>query len=224
MAFAAALPFITTALGALGGLLGNRPSTTTQSGTSNTTGTQNTSGSSLITGSKGPAGDYLNSDLITKYLAMLNQDPDLSGYRAGGIGDINRLADVRNRNINETMAAHGISGPALGTSLINSENNRTGDITKFSQGIPLMAQQLNLGNLNAAGNFAAGLPESQMTNFNNTENSTQNTQQTGNVNQPGNMLGGLFGGAGNMLAYLYGNGAFGRNPTQTTNTIPSGRI
>lgn len=191
------VPALISGIGALGGLFGNRSKTTTS--TSNTQG--NYSGLNMPAFSA--EGTGVLYPLADKYLQNLSQDTDLTGYRNAGVSNTNRLADIHKRAIEESMAARGVSGPAVGTALAGAEGQRIQGISQLDNSIPLLAQQIQQQKMQQGIDLFRTIPEGQST----TGQSNSGTQ--GSQTDPGNMLGGLFGNLGQMLAYFYGKGAFG---------------
>lgn len=164
------LKYLLPILGGIAGGLDNRSQTTT------------------TTPSFDPSISPLRDQTIKKYTDLLSQDPDLKGYTASGVDDLNRTSDIQKRNAEETLASRGVTGPAVATSLNSIDANRFSAINKFRQSIPLLSEQLNQQNAAAAGSFINGSPK------------TTTTQTSGNV------LGGAVGGSTELLAYLYGLG------------------
>lgn len=179
------VPALMTGLSAASGLLGNLG----QKNTRNTT--QNLS----------PEQQALYNQLLTQQSSMMN-GPDLTGYEAGQTNDINHIAELHKKNLMETLAARGISGPATNYAADRVDNGRFADITKLHQQIPLMKFQYQQDALNSGANILRAVAPGSTT-----------TEST-----PGNPLGGLVGGGSSALAFLYGQGAF--KPQQ--NNYPQG--
>lgn len=191
------IPLAISGISALGGLLGNRGQTQQMNSVSNSN-----SGSTTMP-SLSAEGTGVLYPLADKYLEFLSKDPNLTSYRNAQAGDINRLADIKKKNIAETMAARGVSGPAVSTALNSSEGSRIGDLTHLDQSIPLLADQLFSNKIAQGTDLFRSIPEGTST------TSFGNTISQGTQTDPGNMLGGLFGNLSGVLAYLYGRGAFG---------------
>ena len=233
------VPALLTGISALGGLFGNRPQQQQTGGAQQQTGYQSTSGVANATTTGGqqattnvnqlldPRAAQGYDALTHKYLDMLSSDPNLAGYQAGATTDINRLADIQKKNTAETLAARGVTGPAAAAALNSVESQRIGQVSQLHQQIPLLVRNILQQTMNDASAFFGQLPRNQQTTSdvatqqanqafqNNVANTTGYTSQQGTVNTPGNMLGGLFCGAGNALSLLYGLGAFGNNQFQT---------
>lgn len=221
------VPALIAGLGALGGLFGNRSQTqrTTQNTQFNNQSNQQTgyAGAASSNPLLNPAAQGLLNPIAANYLNLLGQDQDLSGYKAGALGDINQTSNIRKQALENNLAQRGVTGSAAASALNQNENSRFSDITKLNQQLPLLQLQLMLQKLQGAGGFFSQIPtgiynEQYGSGFGNTQNQgTQNMQGTGV--QPGNQAGGLFGSLGSILAGLYGSGAFGgsgpsRLPTQ----------
>ena len=162
-------------LSGAGGFLGNRKETTTQ-----TTGTNLT-----------PEQAALLKSIQDQY-ANLNKDPNLSGYEAGQVSDINHLAALHLQNVQENAAQRGITGDALGNAENAVDSQRFSDIVKLHQQIPLLQNQIQSQNINTGlGVFGA------------TPKNTISTNTT-----PNNSAAGGLSNAAATLAYFLGQGAF----------------
>ena len=198
MGFVAALPLIASGISALGGLFGNRRSTQQQ------TGLQNTNSSSLTMPAFTAEGTGVLYPLADKFLENLSSDTDLSGYRNAAVGGINHLADVKRRASEENYAARGVFGPAVGTAENTINAGRISDITKVNQSIPLLQQQILQSKLQQGIDLFRSIPEGTNT------QGYQNIAQQGTITDPGNLLAGLFGNLGPVLAQLFGKLAGGQ--------------
>lgn len=216
-----------------GGVAGAIPDTgtvsTTGSGTQESTGSQQTEGSQFSQGStvsESSFSNFLNSllniassqtstpNLSPDIQALINKltgaysnlrTPDMGGYQAAGLANINRNADLQSQSVNNIMAARGLStSPVAATSAANVESQRFGDTTSFMNTIPLLAYQQNLANLGAAGQFASSVP--------------YGTTTTGQSSQTGQQVGG--GGQGssstNTQGSQFNQGSQNYNKTNTT--------
>lgn len=104
-----------------------------------------------------PAAQGLIDNLTKQYQTL--STPDLRGYQASQIQGINRNADLQQQSVDNIMAARGLStSPVAGTAAAGVENSRIGQINSFNQNLPMLMNQLKLGNLQAAGNFATSIP------------------------------------------------------------------
>lgn len=167
------IKYLLPTLGALSGGLANRA--------------QKTTSTPIIADNMQP----LQQNIIDKYMAYLNEDPNLTGYQSKGISDINKSSMFQKQNAEENMAARGVSGPAAAANLNNIDAQRFSKITSFNQGIPLLARDLKDKALTSAGNYFNASPRGMQ----------QDTE--------GNVLGGGVSGLASMLAFLYGQGAYG---------------
>lgn len=211
------IPLGIAALSGLGGMLGNREQTTkstqnTQTNANNSFANANTT-QNRIAPDIDPASQQFYNQIRDKYTGLMNNDPNMAGYTATGIQDINRLSDLEQQSSLENMAQRGQTGPIMGAMKNAQNSQRFGNIARFKQGIPLMARQLQEDTLGKAIGAFSAMPKGQYTeNFATNEGwgqqfGNQGTQGT-NI-QPGNMAGGGVGGFAAMLAQLFGQGAFG---------------
>lgn len=133
-------------------------------------------------------------DRLIKYnMDRLNSPTALPpGYIEGGIQNINRGSDAVKANLENLLTARGLSNsPAAVPALLKQEMNRQGAINKF-ENIDAPAYEQNLRQLdysNAAQLFGMRNPS---------------------VTGPNTATGGAFNNASEMLAFLYGSGAFGK--------------
>lgn len=153
-------------------------------------------GSGLFGGLANRAKEDPNSTQLRQQLmkqqSSLFQDPNLAGYQASQVNNINANSDLERQRLLEILASRGVSGPAVGFAEANLDRNRFSDITRLQQSIPLLSRSLKTEAINSGnallreggkpqGNFAAGFG--------------------------GNLL--------STLAYLYGQGAFSPAPKKT---------
>jgi len=198
-AFAA--PLVISGISALGGLLGNRDKNVQSSST--------TDHNNTVTGSSTPTLDPYNQQLrdtlIDYYRRSLDDDTDLSGYKANGLATITSAGKARTNMIKNSLASRGLSfSPQAALAPAMSESARIGDSAQFINTVPMLAQQLKQQRLNDAANFQRGLPVGTST----VGTDTGRTQMAGTNVQPGNPAGGAVGNLGLTLAGLLGNGAF----------------
>jgi hypothetical protein len=200
-------------LGALGGLFGSKQKQQNtgfqnqQAGSVTNSGFQNWQENTL-----NPLAGAGFTAVSNKYMDLMNQDPNLSGYQASQSEQINRQSDIQKQQLRENLAAKGITGPAAETALANAEAQRFGSNIQLSNQIPLLARQLMENTVGNAGRFYQGIPLSGTSASGNTttgQNQWGSTQQGGTVTTGVNPLSGLFGGAGNILALLSGMGMLG---------------
>jgi hypothetical protein len=105
------------------------------------------------------------------------------------------------------MAGAGLSAPLLAS---------MGQKSTLLNSIPMLQDQRRQGILKDTSGFLSSLPIAQ----HRTGTTMNDSTTTGTNTTPGNMLGGAFQGAATMLAGLYGNGAYGKQPT-TPGKLPT---
>lgn len=213
-------PALIAGLGGLGGLFGNRRSTATSTNRFNNQNRSNMTGSQVgqtHTELNPLAGAGYNT-LAAQYQKMLGQDPDLKGYEANQFSDINRQAGQLGEAQQGLLASRGVTGPAALNAQTGLDNQAFAQKIGIHNQIPLLAQQMQQNLMGQAGGFFSGIPTDQYTTGYSSGSSEENQtgESTGSQTQPGNMLGGMFGGMGNLLAFLYGRGAFGGAKPATT--------
>lgn len=207
------IPLAISGISALAGMFGNRAKKLESE--SSSTSSFNRSGTSMPTYDEKTR--QMRDQLMHAYLDPLGYDPDLSGYQAEGVGEINRGSDLMDRSIENMLASRGLSGTSAGaTSRIMNYLNRGNQLSSFINSIPMLAEDRRRQNLQMAGQFFSQLPYGQTT----TERGTQTGTQKGTQTQPGNMLGGGLMGLGTSLVGLYGEGAFGK-PGGNTSSAPN---
>lgn len=136
---------------------------TTQNGT--TTTTPNLSPQML---------SFINS-LTGRYSSLTA--PSLTGYQANQIGNINANSNIQAQAANNIMASRGLAtSPVAATTAANIDQNRINQITSMQEQLPLLQNNLNLQNLNAAGSFSSMLPT--LTGSTQQNNNTGTTEQT----------------------------------------------
>lgn len=213
------IPALIAGVGALGGLLGNRPKTYQQQQQQgfNQFGNQyqGFSGTGTQTPAYDPLGENLRQALAQMYLGRAGSVPEfMRNYEATGLEGINKGAESNRAALNQILAARGLSySPAAATALGGLESNRIGQGVAFRNQLPLVQDQLQQQRLADLSGFFSRLPYGTSTTQTGTSTGTSSTtgssSGTGTSTDPGNMLGGLTGGLGNLLAFLYGQGAFG---------------
>lgn len=176
-AFAA--PLIGMGISALTGLFGNKkPQQTTTNTTSTSTpdlDPQEAFLKNLI--GNGAINDYKNGA------------PDLSGYTANGLQNINKAGDMKSKIASNIVASRGLSfSPSSVQNLINPENDRLSQSTDFLNTIPLLKRQFEQQNLAQLMQSFSLMPKGSTT--------TSNSTQTGN---PANPVAGTLSGAGQGL-------------------------
>lgn len=197
-AFAA--PLIGMGISALSGLFGNKkPQQTTTTGSSSTTAD--------LTPQQQMLQSMIGNESINQFR---NGAPDLAGYTAGGLQDINKGADIKSKTASNILASRGLSfSPSGVQNLINPEADRLQQSTSFLSQIPLLKRQFEQQNLQQLMSSFGIMPK----------NTTTKTTQT-QVGQ-GNPVAGTLSGAGQglfaALPYLMGK----VTPTSMMkNTVP----
>jgi len=194
----------TSLVAGLAGVAGAFPNSGTQ--TTNSSGTSNTTANSNFNGSSTPILSEENQALLhqltNQYSHLAQVGVNLQPYQQQQEQQINRNSGLASRASMEALARRGLSNsPVAGTVAANQEGNRINQITNFQQGIPLLANQLNLQNAGAAGQFAASIPHgtSQTGNTDSTSN-TATTNNSTTKTSSGGGAGGFLGGLGKALS------------------------
>jgi hypothetical protein len=87
------------------------------------------------------------------------QDPNLQGYTANGMANINAGANAQQKIMSNTLAARGLSdSPIAAGALGQADQNRINQQTQFQNGIPLLANEVRNQNLNTATRVNATSP------------------------------------------------------------------
>jgi len=215
------VPALISGVSALAGGLLNKPKTTTQ----NTNQTTNISGdqSANSNANTAPVYDPLQLAMRNYLLGQFYQrsSPGAIGNQVGsyinqGVNNINESAGTNQAALSNMLASRGLSySGAASTPLGMAESNRIGQITDLRNSAPILADQFQSKNLTDFASFLSGLPVGQKSASDaySTSHQSTNTQGTGQMTDPGNILGGAVTGLGSSLAYLYGKGAFSGTPS-----------
>jgi hypothetical protein len=143
-----------------------------------------------------PAFSPLKNTILNMTMQRLNSDPNMSGYQANGIQNINRIFGNSAMASNNDLSARGLStSPIAGTVGATRENARAGQVAGFENQIPLLARQLKGEDLAQAGNVL---------------NMGRGSTTTGTEEGGGGPAGGITQ-LGRFLGYASANGAFGGN-------------
>lgn len=219
------LPALMTGLSALSGGLANRKQTQQQSGTSTTN--SNSNSVQNIDQSTTPTYDpfqlQMRDFLMNQFYNRTNPNNinNLVQSTIGqGVNNINQSASGSEQALIAALAARGLSySPVAGQAIGQQQSQRIGDIIGLQNQAPMMADQMQGQRLTDFSTFLRGLPTGTHTTGQNTTNTTGNqvTNSSGTFTQPGNVMGGAFGGAAGMLANLYGQGAFSNKKKDTLN-------
>ncbi len=209
---AIAVPLIASGISALGGLLSNKSKEVKSNSTTDFNNTSTGSSAPVYD----PANQQLRDTLIDYYRRSLDDDTDLSGYKANGLATISSAGRARTNMIKNSLASRGLSySPVAALAPAQSESARISDSAQFINTIPMLAQQLKQQRLNDASTFQRGLPTGQSF----TQNNTGRTQMSGVNVQPGSPGAGVVGNLGLTLAGLYGRGAFQKQPQEVQNPL-----
>jgi hypothetical protein len=134
--------------------------------------------------------------------------PDLTGYKANGIADINHTFDLVGQSQANNLSARGLSTSPIGGIVdANRDIARGGEIARFSNTVPLLERSLQDQDLGLATSiFSSGRGYTGTS-----------TSESG---------GGAAGGFTNLaqwLGYLQGKGAFGagQSPLGARQTVPN---
>jgi Chaperone of endosialidase len=179
------------AASALGGMFPTS-STTTMNGTQDTTSNQTTN--PLLS----QANQNFLNQLMGQYSNLMSPF-QTSGYQAQQGNVINQNSNALQQQTQQELAARGLSTSPVAASIQANQNQaRIGQLNTLSQQMPLLANQMNLQNLNAAAAFQNTIPKGSTStgNQNTTTNSTQKTTSGGGI-------GGLLGGIGGALGGLF---------------------
>lgn len=196
--------------GAAAGLLGGAPTTTTGNSTTNSdqstntnssgnssfedwlknflTSQTNTQGGTATTSTTNPnlspSTQKLIDQLTLRYSNLAT--PSLTSYGNQQTQAINRNADLQSTAVNNIMAARGLgTSPAAATAQAGVEANRFSDINSFMAQLPILQNQQNISNLNAASNFMQAIPHGTTTTGTTANTQETNQQQTQNQDTGG---------------------------------------
>lgn len=134
--------------------------------------------------------------------------PDLSGYKANGVADINRTFDLVGQSQQNNLTARGLgTSPIGGIVDANRDIARGGEIARFQNTVPLLERSLQDDDLRlATGIFSSG----------------RGSTSTGTTESGGGAAG-AFTNLAQWLGYLQGKGAFGggKSPLTAMQTTPN---
>lgn len=135
----------------------------------------------------------LLSNLYYTYLDKLkNPGADLSGYAGTGVSNINSVYDLAKMVRSNNLTRRGLStSPVAAVADEMGDSARIGKIAEFQNTLPLMQRQFQQENQSGALNLIRTLMGQQQT-------------------VQGNPAGDAANSTMDMLAYLYGKGAFGK--------------
>ncbi len=182
-AFAA--PLIGAGISALTGLFGaKKPQTTTTTSSSTTNPVLDANGNAL---ENQFADDAINMDKAG--------GPDLSGYTANGLQQINNGANIKQKLLQNTLASRGLSfSPAAATATGNADADRLAQSSQFLSSVPLLKRQFQQQNLQQLMTAFGIIPKGQT--------SSGTSTQTGSTNPVASTLSGAGQGIFAALPYL----------------------
>lgn len=130
--------------------------------------------------------------LITNIMSRLNQPSALpKGYEAGNIRNINQTYNLAGQGLTNSLTARGLGrSPIAGQAMTNMSMGRAGTIAEMQVGMPAVERTFRNQDM-AMGQNILGMGKGAA------------------FTDPGNPWGGAFQSGTEMLAYLYGSGAFG---------------
>jgi hypothetical protein len=194
-----------------------KPQVQTTDSTSNQTiqGNQNLYGKTANTIDYDTGSANLRNLLTNLYSQNLMQPYDVQGQINTGLQGNNAASAGRTLNLNQILAARGLSSSPVATNaLVNEQGTRASLNAQTINSAPQLMQQMFLQRMGAAGGFFNGLQQnttgqtSQTGDSYQTGTTTGHSTTTGSVNPVGNTLSGL----GTTLAGLAGQGFFGKVP------------
>ena len=145
----------------------------------------------------GPEFSPLKNALITQIMARLNQTSALpQGYETGQVRDINKTYGAAEQTLANRLTARGMgSSPVAANALTNMQLGRAGSIAEMQSSLPMVERTFRNQDM-AMGQSVLGMGKGVAS------------------TDPGNPWGGAFQSGAEMLAYLYGKGAFstGKKP------------
>ena len=169
---------LTAGAAAAGGFLSNTKGARTGQQTNTTTPIESPAYASL--------GDLLRARAEER---LRGRSFDFSGYKAGGIQDINDVFRNAQTGLNADLTSRGLgTSPIAGTATAHLAGERAGNIAQFLSGIPELRRKYENEDFAAAGGVYATRP--------------MGTQQSGTYTLPGSALAGGAASLAQMLAYL----------------------
>lgn len=193
------IPALLGGLGAIGGGLGNRKQQTKTDSTQS--GSFDTSSSPLYD----PTTLGVRDNILARLLSRNEAVPDFTKeYELGGLENINTGNESLMRNVDRILTQRGLNRSPVGANAsLQGMINKLNQGVQFRNTLPLLQRDIETNELDRLTNFFSGLPVGQRT------SGTSTGTSSGTQEQPGNVLGGLFGGGSSLLGLLYGLGAFG---------------
>lgn len=190
-------------------------------GHSATSGTSDTKFGSVSNPILSAGNTALLNQLTNQYQHLASTGSNLAPYQQQQEQGINQNSQMAQRASQEALAARGLSNsPVAGTVAANQEGSRIGQITQLQQSVPLLQQQLQTQNMNAASGFAASIPHGTSTTGEQTgaQNSNTSTSQGGGA---GGFLGGLGKAIGGIagVASMFSDKRLKENVADTTDGL-----
>lgn len=206
--------FGTAAAGGAGALPQTSSGTTTNSSTTNSNSTSNNSGSQSSSGITTPIldGETLDfrNQLMNRYMQSLAPS-DWSGFRLGGIQNINNNANIADQATQNILQSRGLNfSPVAGTQLSQNQNNRLNQIGQFENDLPLKAMAFDQQRLNDAGGFFSRIPtgtanisEANLEAHSNAESQSKTEGTSTTKNSSGGGWKGALGGIASAAAHIF---------------------
>lgn len=192
------IPALIAGASALAGVLGNRAKKQTQESTSTSTFDRS---NMPVYGEKEA---IVKDRILNELLSRSEQDTDLSGYSALGLGNIAKGQSAKQRALQNMLTARGLGGsPMAAYGMAGLQGEQIGEQANFLNTIPLLRRDLSRQSMGDLSGFFSSLPVGQRS------TGTETTKGTQTQNIPGNPWAGAVSGMG-TLASLYGQGAFSK--------------
>lgn len=198
-----AIPLAISGISSLAGWLSNKGQKQTQN--QQQTNTSNIDNYSMPVYDEKAA--ILRDKLINMFLSRAEETPDfMDSYRAGGLNEIGRGADLQETLINNFLSSRGLNrSPVGGAAMAQSGLNRRNQQISFLNNLPMIQEQLTRDRMNDVGRLFSSL----LTGQHNYGTTNSQSNGTSTLITPGNPWGGMTSSLATTLAGLYGRGAFG---------------
>jgi len=211
--------FIPAIIGGLAGLFGGgskQQTQTNQQTTQNAQQNQQYQNQNTTTPNLSPLQQQLANLFTQGAINQFNQGTNLAPYTTQGLQQIQGQGNNARAAIANNLAARGLSfSPAAANAQTMNTLNTGNQMQSFLQQVPLLAHQLQQGNLSqlmqAFGTMPVGVTSTGTGTASGTSSGTSNTQGTQTQSTPGGGLAGLFSGIGaglpGILSLFGGGGA-----------------
>jgi hypothetical protein len=165
---------------------------------------------SSTTPTAAPEYQTLQSMLVNRIQDRLQNPSSLpSGYETGQIKGINNTYDLIGQSQANNLTARGLgTSPVAGAVDARRDQSRAGQIATMQASLPLLERQLQTQDLGLAQNILSG-------------GTGQTT--TGQTSSGGGLSGGITS-LTDMLAFLYGKGAFGKSTTGVSSGLDTSSV